>query len=107
MGKKIRTEITIETDRTFLIRARKNIPQAWCAKCRETSGVVPVEEIGKLTGLSARTIYSAVEAGEAHFIETIEGLLLVCLKSLSIADKNTLLKLVKVDSPESKPFLEL
>jgi len=35
-----------------------------------------------ISGLTAREVYRRVEAGEVHFIETIEGLVLVCFDSL-------------------------
>ena len=35
-----------------------------------------------ISGLSSREVYHRVEMGEVHFMETVEGLLLVCLDSL-------------------------
>ena len=35
-----------------------------------------------ISGLSSREVYHRVEVGEVHFMETVEGLLLVCLDSL-------------------------
>ncbi len=35
-----------------------------------------------LANVSSRTIYRRVEAGEMHYTETEEGLLLVCANSL-------------------------
>ena len=86
MERKCKTEITIETNRTYLIRTRRNPARTSCAKCLETSRMLPPEEIVAMSGISARAIYRAVEAGEAHFAETIEGCLLVCLKSLGIGE---------------------
>jgi len=41
------------------------------------------EEAAVLTHVSTRTIYRRVEAGRVHFTETAEGLLLVCLNSIT------------------------
>ena len=107
MRKKSRTEITIETDRTLLIRARKSLTEVWCEECREPGCMAPIEEIVALSGMSARAIYRAVKEGEVHFIETGEGLLFICLKSLAVAKNDNTLEVIKVNSPASVPFVEL
>jgi RNA polymerase sigma factor (sigma-70 family) len=84
MDKRSRTEITIETDRVFVIRQRKRSVQMWCVKCEKSARFVTIEEAVDVVGLGSRTIYSLVEAARIHFTETTEGLLLVCLNSLSL-----------------------
>jgi hypothetical protein len=44
--------------------------------------MLPVDDAVVLTSLSAKEIYHLVESGRLHHIETAEGFLLVCLKSL-------------------------
>lgn len=45
--------------------------------------MVTPEEAAVLACVSPRTIYRGVEAGRIHFMETPEGLLLICLNSWS------------------------
>ncbi len=84
MAGKSKTEITIETDRMFIIRRRSILIQAWCAICSEAVKMAALEDAANLAGVRSREVYRAVEAGEIHFIETVEGRLLVCLNSLAI-----------------------
>jgi len=44
------------------------------------------EQAAVMIGVSSRTIYQCVESGQIHFADTPEGLLLICLKSLSEMD---------------------
>jgi RNA polymerase sigma factor (sigma-70 family) len=82
MSNKNKTEITIETHRTFIVRRRPNLTQEWCAGCGATVGFASPEDAAQLAGSSAREIYRAVEAGQLHFIEVGDRLLRVCLDSL-------------------------
>ena len=82
MSYKNKTEITIETHRTFIVRRRPNFTYAWCAGCAATVSFASPEDAAQLTGSSAREIYRAVEAGQLHFIEAGDRLLRVCLDSL-------------------------
>ena len=79
---KRRTEITIEKERVLLIRRRHASAVAWCASCHERVRMVTADEAARMAGVSPRTIYRWIEAERLHFIETPEGLLLVCINSL-------------------------
>jgi len=81
---KSKTEITIETDRMFIIRRRSTLIQTWCATCSEVVKMAALEDAANLAGMRSREVYRAVEAGKLHFLETVEGRLLVCLNSLAI-----------------------
>lgn len=82
MSNKNKTEITIETHRTFIVRRRPNLIQAWCAGCAATVSFASPEDAAQFAGSSAREIYRAVEAGQLHFIEAGDRLLRVCIESL-------------------------
>lgn len=84
MSEKSRTEITIETDRMFIIRRRRLLTQAWCAACSEMVKMAALEDAAKLVRMRSREVYRAVEAGKLHFIETSEGRLLICFNSLAL-----------------------
>src|SRR5436853_7372537 len=77
MSNKNKTEITIETHRTFIVRRRPNLIYAWCAGCATTVNFASPEDAAQLAGSSAREIYRAVEAGQLHFIEADDRLLRV------------------------------
>ena len=75
-------ELTFERNEFFAILRRKS----YFAQCPECGGRVPMvtpEEATRIAGVMIRTIYSWVEANRVHFRETPEGLLLICLYSLS------------------------
>ena len=76
------TEITVERSEVFVLRRTKKTACAWCEACGARVRMLTPEEAGRASGLSARTIYRWIEAGQVHFTETAEGLLLVCLNSV-------------------------
>jgi hypothetical protein len=79
------TEILIETVETIIIRRRQGPAAtaltAWCAQCGRTVSLISPDTAAKLAGVSARAIYRQLEAGQLHFTETADELLL-CLDSV-------------------------
>ena len=56
--------------------------RVWCERCEgETEWVTP-EEAARLSVASVRVVCRAVETGLTHFVETPDGMLLVCAASL-------------------------
>jgi len=84
--KKRRIEITTLTEWTWVIRKPGLLVPIWCAQCAAAGRMVTPEEAAALTHVNTRTIYRWVEAGMAHFTETAEGKLFVCVASLPKAD---------------------
>ena len=82
MSKKKKTEIVVERDQVLLIRNPDARDPQWCSECGEGARMVTVDEAAAITQLTARTIYHRVEEGEAHFSETADGQLFICLNSL-------------------------
>jgi hypothetical protein len=80
--KKRRTEITIETDRTLIVRKQPGSVQGWCQGCGGAAKMISPEEAAAIAHVSVRTIYRWVEVGKVHFMERSEQVLLVCLNSL-------------------------
>lgn len=79
------TEIIIETDEVFVVRAGGAAPHAvagWCAGCGAEAAMLAPEAAARAAAMSARQVYRLVEAGRVHFAETPDGALLVCLSSL-------------------------
>ena len=79
---KRRSEITIESDRILVVSRRRVSVVARCQTCGEPVKMVTPDEAARMAGVSSRTIYRRIEAERVHFLETAEGLLLVCINSL-------------------------
>ncbi len=74
--------ITIETHRQIWIRSRRKTCVVWCAACGIVTLMLPPEQAAIKSGATQREIFRQIESGELHFIEAIEGALLVCSNSL-------------------------
>jgi excisionase family DNA binding protein len=84
MGTKKRTkttEITVGRSEVFVVRKPKKLVFAWCDACGARVRMLTPEEAATVSGVSTRTVYRRVEAGQIHFAETPEGTLLICLNS--------------------------
>ncbi|HMV86756.1 MAG TPA: hypothetical protein PLD20_24175 [Blastocatellia bacterium] len=82
MSRKI-TEITIETEQVVLVRTQTGVRKCLCHNCSAIVRMATPEHASLLTRISAREIYRRAENGELHFTETPEGMLLICLASLT------------------------
>ena len=76
-----RTEITIETRQSLVMRRRGAMIQSWCARCGEPAGLVCLEAV-TLAGVSLQAIRRQVEADRLHLVEVAEGRNYICLNSL-------------------------
>ena len=93
---------TIEIAELVVVSAaRTDIPRIPCPICAESTMVTP-EEAAALARVTVRSIYARVEAVSVHFLETSDGLLLLCANSLSQwAQSGPITKLVGVTNPSS------
>ena len=82
MEKRIRTECSVEIDDVYVVKRVGRSVVGWCTGCGCTATLVTPEDAAVLTGTSARPIYRLVEAGEIHWADGPEHLLLICLSSL-------------------------
>jgi hypothetical protein len=82
MKRKKTTEIIVEREQVLVVRRLDGKEPRWCAECKEQAQMVSIDEAAILTCLSARAIYRRVEAGQIHFVETDDGLLLICAVAL-------------------------
>ncbi len=79
-----RVTLMVETERLpSITRKPRSEYQHWCALCGERVKFITPDEAAYVAGVSVRAIYSQAEAGRLHFIETNEGVLRVCLNSIS------------------------
>lgn len=78
-----KTEISIEIDELMVVSVgRTDTPRPPCPVCAGSAMVTP-EEAAALARETVRSIYARVEATSVHCLETPDGLLLLCAKSLS------------------------
>lgn len=76
-------EISVEKSETFVIRRHREIVFGWCNGCGSEVRMSKPEEAAQIIGVSTRKIYSEIEAGNTHFAELADGVLLVCHRWLS------------------------
>ena len=81
MGTNKKLTITIETERTLIVRRRGDRVRAWCAGCAGPSEFVPFAEACALTSYSDGTVHELMEAQIIHSIRDSRGLPLACLQS--------------------------
>lgn len=85
-------ELIIERKRSVTIKFGNISGERFCAACGERAQFVTIDEAAIVRQSTARQIFQLVEADLIHFIETENGLLLICFASLSeIADESFLL----------------
>ena len=73
---KMRTEITVETERLVIVSRRRR--NAWCSSCARYVDMLTVDDAAILFHVASRTIFYWSESGVVHSSETPEGLLLIC-----------------------------
>ena len=78
-------KIGVETQRVVSLTKRVGAIEAWCSQCGEQRQMIHPEEAAARAGVSLRAIYRLVEAQKLHFIETPEGLVLICPNSVTQA----------------------
>ena len=79
---KRRIEIVTEVEREIVV-TRPSIPRIFCQICGEGFRMVTPEQAADQAAVTVRTIYRWVEAESVHFIETLDGRLLICPNGLS------------------------
>jgi len=79
---KRRTEIIVEKHRVLTVSTRRISAVGWCVPCGMKVRMVTAEEASRIAQVTPRTIYRRAEAGQLHFKESWDGLLLICLNSL-------------------------
>jgi len=75
-------ELTVETSESVTIRRIRKIASQWCPGCGRDTRMSKPEDAATLTGITARKIYAEIEDGLAHFTQSTDGSLMVCLRSL-------------------------
>lgn len=73
----------IEIDRTIVYGRRYAKQTQWCDGCAAEVEMITAFEAARLAGVSSYTIFSKAEEGEIHSTVTPDGVLLLCINSLS------------------------
>jgi hypothetical protein len=76
------TEITVEKHRVLTISTRRILALDWCAVCGMNVQMLTADDAARFARVTPRTIYQRAEAGQLHFKESQDGLLLICIRSL-------------------------
>ena len=105
MKKEQHLEITLKSERSISIKSSRALT-ALCEACGREVQMFTPGQAALICGLSSREVYHRVEAGEVHFTETVEGLLLVCLDSL-LGCHPEHCDLVTESRDENEPTLQL
>jgi hypothetical protein len=79
-----RTEITIESEMTMILRRPTGPLRAWCDHCGAESLMLTPDAAAALAGVTTRLIYARVECGTLHYAELPDGTMLVCAPSLRL-----------------------
>ena len=74
--------ITVQTSQLLIVRQPDKSIREWCEACGKEISMVTVEQAVIVTRRSSRELHSLIEAGQIHFAETAEGLVLICTNSL-------------------------
>ena len=81
--KKKKYEVTIERDEVLMIRSPAAEQTEWCSGCSKDVSMVTPDQAALIAGASWRQVSGWVESASVHFVETPDGLLLICLDSIS------------------------
>ena len=80
-----RIEVTVETDEIAIIRGLQDKVLTLCPECAKTVVMITADQAAMVACTTTREIYRRVEEGSVHVVETPEGFLLVCPRSLHCA----------------------
>jgi hypothetical protein len=80
-----RTEVTIETEEIVIIRSTQTALLPLCPQCCDAVPLVTPEQAAEIVGATTRVIYRWLEEGRIHDLETTEGLVFICPRSLFLA----------------------
>jgi hypothetical protein len=83
LRKKIKIETRVEMREVWIIAKPRRSATVLCAVCASPQAVMLApQEAAAIAGVTLRTLFRWVEAGEVHFLEQADGALWVCVNSL-------------------------
>ena len=81
------TIVTFESRERMSVRKESPRIFAWCEECGADVWMVTPNEAALMAGTDVRGVFRGVEAGTIHFMESEEGGLMICAKSLESIPK--------------------
>jgi hypothetical protein len=93
MTSRTRTQITIQTRQTFIVRPMTESFRAWCDQCLEVVVALTRESVTGLLQIPGSTIFEMLASGQLHAVETGGRSPLICGNSLSANPTETQTKL--------------
>lgn len=103
LKKKTRIATRIELHEVWIITQPQTTP-VLCDLCSgQQSLMLAPQEAAVLSGVSLRTIFRWVEAGQVHYLEQADGLFLICLNSMPVPEttKEELCSIIQHSSAKS------
>lgn len=75
--------ITTETHEIFIVRRNgRNTVKGNCGECGREVGMLTIDAAVTLTGIRSLELFRMLEDGRVHYVESMEGHLLICEPSL-------------------------
>ena len=74
-------EMSVATNRRYIIRQSKQVGQTACAECGEP--MLATEQAASIFGIKQRRVFQIIETEAAHFTEIEAGAVMICIKSLA------------------------
>jgi hypothetical protein len=81
---KIRTEVFIETNETYIIKRNRIFVRSWCAECEHQVSMIPLSDAAYFIHQDTETVYSMIAAKQIHCCYLKAEIPLICLRSLSL-----------------------
>ena len=85
MATRTRTQITIQTRQTIVVRSLRDSFKAWCELCTDVVLALTPESCATLLHMPLASLYGRLDQGELHVVEPGASAPLVCCNSLSTA----------------------
>ena len=78
MKRRRRTTTTIEQHEVLVMKSTRRLIRVFCPECSDRVLLIILDEAVKLSGTSSRAIHQQIEEKGIHFVETADGLVLIC-----------------------------
>ncbi len=81
---KIRTEVFIESNETYVIKRKRFFVRTWCEDCGHLVSMIPPSEAALLICQDTTVIYSLIDNKQIHYRRSMAETPLICLRSLCL-----------------------
>jgi hypothetical protein len=77
-----RIEISVERHEVSVLRRNRQAVIQFCDHCGAKVEMLTVESACAITGMTPRMLYRSIETENVHYVESLEGVILLCSESL-------------------------